>query len=232
MSGKSGSRLTHFFSLRIPQSSSLTGSVVSLHEEIMREFKDIPSEALLPSSSYHLTLAVCSLTNSQLVEKAINGLYELRLRFEEEHDSIWPNAPLVVSLRGLDVWRSYGRRIPDATGIMFAKVVDESGDGAIQTFADAVKNYFINLGLVILDERTSRPVSLHATVIKMARKISSRSKDSRSRYVNSKFDPRPLIQKFECRQLLSTTRLPVLELCRMGIRPDGTYECVASIDLP
>ena len=131
----------------------------------------LPSPELLvtavrPPTTIHLTLGVLVLPDPAAIERA-----RARLRYLDVQSllraakssgpsratpasSSAPPSPLDVHLRGVHVLSQ-----PQATSVLFAEPVDESG--RLQSFSESVRAHFADVGLV----EEKRALKLHATLL-------------------------------------------------------------------
>lgn len=165
-----------------------------------------------------------------------------------------PAHSLLISLRGLHVFPKTNK---SRANVVFTRPdASKIETIAIQQFADAVKREFVNSGLLLNEKRGHRrssqscqqgptappegdeeeidPVVLHATILNTVYAI-PRARSSQQLPQRPSFNAAALLKKYKNVEFLHATRIPRLEICKMGELTEengGGYECVAFIDLP
>lgn len=231
--------LTHFLSLPLITSSSrvelsaglerLRQSIASSNQNTAGQFvRAIPSEAIRPIDSIHLTLGVMSFQEDKL-EQAIALLRRLDIprlleppTFEQTEavQSSAPVPPLDITLQSLLSMHS-----PTDTSVLYAEAMDASQ--RLYRFGERLKAQFEGAGVMVPDKR---PLKLHATLFNTV-------------YVKNKprIDATNLQKEFKSFVWAKDIHIERVAICKMGAKKEfdahgellsEKYEEVASIDLP
>lgn len=205
----------------------------------------LPSSAIRPPGTMHLTLGVMALPQREQLERALSLLRELPLRdiLSETREAL-PNRagslsaeavaakeeyqPLVLTLKGLHPMQD-----PAKSSVLYAPPLDADGEGcvpgALYGFCKAVRQRFIDAGLM---EAESRPFVLHATVVNTVHVKGGKGRRGERMMV----DARGLMEEFEEFVWLDRHEVRKIGICRMGAKPigdegDEAYEVVEEVEV-
>lgn len=243
-------QLTHFlcFPLVTPASRpQLSTSIASFKDDVIRPTQlggfGLPSDAVRPVGTLHLTLGMMSFPKNEGLDKAIAVLKSLEPReilaainkpampgsaeVSASTEEIAP-ATCSITLKGLNSMQK-----PDKATVLYAPPLDP--DGTLQRFADKIKAKFQDAGLLIPD---SRPLLLHATIVNTIYARRDRRKGQRRDRIFIK-DTQAIMDRYEDQVWIEAMSLDKIAICRMSAKPvehngavmDAKYEVEAEIDV-
>ncbi|KAF9364747.1 hypothetical protein BGX34_000552 [Mortierella sp. NVP85] len=233
-------------SWRIDDAGSTTPSTASK--------EPLPTDALSPPSSLHLTLGVMSLDSPGRIEDAVAFLKTLDLnamleaaaveaaeyRSAQKKDDRSAKAPkgratastgeqvapshLTVKLQGLRAMGSV-----DATTVLYAVPYDSTY--RLRPLCEALRSAFTEAGFVVAE---NRPLKLHATVVNTIN-VRGREGGSRNKNEKLKIDATELVEKWRSK-MWAKVRVEKVVICEMGKKKgeDGLmrYVEIAQLDMP
>lgn len=250
--------LTHFLCLPLVTPASrpqLSASLAAFKQDVIRPAQiggfDLPSDAVRPVGSLHLTLGMMSFPQNVGLEKAINVLHSLEPRkilagikkpvmpgldestieaAEKAHEDVPPK--VFLTLRGLNSMQK-----PEKATVLYAPPSDP--DGILQRFAEEIKAIFKDAGLLVPEDR---PLLLHATMVNTTyvkrKNRHQQGKRGGDRRIMIR-DAQAIMDRYEDQVWMEALPLEKIAICRMGAKPveengvvvDAKYEVVAEIDV-
>lgn len=243
-------QLTHFlcFPLVTPASRpQLSASITSFKEDVTRptEFGGfgLPSDAVRPVGTLHLTLGMMSFPKNEGLEKAIGLLKSLEPRkiMADLQNPAMPGSvdtlATVVgnesSNIGLTLTGLHSMQKPDRATVLYAPPLDP--DGVLQHFAEEIKTIFKDAGLLVPE---NRPLLLHATIVNTTYVKKDRRKGKKWDRIIIK-DAQAIMDRYEEQAWMKAMSLDKIAICRMHAKPveengavlDAKYEVEAEIDI-
>lgn len=252
-------QLTHFLCLPLVTPASrpqLSANIASFKQDVARPTQiggfDLPSDAVRPVGTLHLTLGMMSFPKNEGLEKAINVLKSLEPRkilagikkpvmpgldrstamtTEEEEKDVAP-PKILLTLKGLNSMQK-----PEKATVLYAPPSDPNG--LLQSFAEELKDMFKDAGLLIPE---NRPLLLHATIVNTTYvKRTNRHQQGKrggDRRIMVK-DAQAIMDRYEDQVWMEALPLESIAICRMGAKPveengvvvDAKYEVVAEVDV-
>ncbi|KAH6656764.1 kinase A anchor protein [Truncatella angustata] len=234
---------THFLCIPLVTASSrpqLAASVGIFKQDVTSpDSFAIPSGAIRPVGTLHLTLGVMSFPKNEGVEKAVEVLKTIlprKILSEIKADD--PTTPasnpeaetltgsqrplLSMTLKGLHSMQS-----PSKATTLYASPVDP--DGTLQKFCEKLKGAFEENGIMVTDKR---PLLLHATIVNTIYVKGRRQGKNREKVT---IDAREIIDRYEDQIWSEDIPLEKIAICRMGAKDsedgqDQAYEIEAEID--
>lgn len=233
-------KLTHFLALPLTTTLSrpqLTQSLTKFTEAVTNKSTaenpdGIPSKAIRPVGTLHLTLGVMSLLDEKRVEGALEVLKKLDLK------RMLPGAKaeggassngMQVTLKGLESMHD-----PSNTSVLYSAPVDESG--RLQVFCQNLKDVFVGEGFIVEEDR---PLLLHATILNTVYVPGVRGKGSGGhgkKKARLTIDAREILEDWEEFVWVKDVRLESVALYKMGARKvegseDEEYFVEGSVEL-
>ncbi|GAO18443.1 uncharacterized protein UV8b_07218 [Ustilaginoidea virens] len=224
---------THFLCLQLA-SAQLSKSLTAFRAHVTSpEGFGIPSDAVRPPGTLHLTLGVMSLKQDQ-VGHAVDLLNKVRPRdilqqlraggaagavSSASGGKAQEGEGLLISLRGLQSMTAASR-----TSVLYAPPSD--AQGILYPFCERLRSRFVEAGLVV-DER---PLRLHATVVNTVYVGGAR----RERLM---LDARELLARYEGHAWAEDMPVTRVAICRMGAKKigngdgDEAYEVEGEIEI-
>lgn len=212
----------------------------------------LPSAALRPVGTLHLTLGMLSLGDGDRLEQALQRLQSLK------KESNLVEKPISMALRGL-----HAMQPPARATVLYASPVDEStgqlavAGGPLLSLCERVRATFADL--LVPDER---PLLLHATIVntvyanerqgggggretQSGQQASHRrgraARGGRGGRAKLTFDARDIIERYDDFMWMERMQVQTVALCRMGARStkvndagdivDAAYHVEAEIEL-
>lgn len=189
-------QLTHFLCLPLHHAApQLVRSLAALRHDLVTTQELIPSSAVRPVATLHLTLGVMSMPSPTQLQRAINFLETFNLP-----TLLPPGAPLTIDLRGLSTMGA-----PAQTSVLYA--VPHDPTARLQRFAEAVRAAFESAGLLPPEQRG---LKLHATVVNT---VYSRTRGSRTRLT---FNAQNTVRRYNGVAFAEGIVVEKIALCRMG----------------
>lgn len=222
--------LTHFLCIKLVTPASraqLSTSLAAFRADATSPSSfDVPSDAVRPLGTLHLTLGMMSFPGNEGLERAKTLLRRLKPR--EMLDGVEPRVPapgtlmeaqeapreVVLTLRGLKSMQP-----PSRAAVLYAPPEDPRG--LLQAFCERLRAPFLEEGLMVKDDR---PLLLHATVVntiyaKAADKTRQGGKRGRGRMT---LDATELLERYQDYVWMEDVRLEKIAICKMGAKPvDG-----------
>lgn len=252
-------QLTHFLCLPLVTPASrpqLSATVASFKQDVTRSTQiggfDLPSDAVRPVGTLHLTLGMMSFPKNEGLEKAVTVLQSLEpqkilasikkpvmpgsdrstLTTEEEEQEDAP-PKILLTLKGLNSMQK-----PEKATVLYAHPSDP--DGILQKFAEELKTIFKDAGLLVPEDR---PLLLHATIVnttyvKRKNRHHQQGKRGGDRRIMIK-DAQAIMDRYEDQVWMEALPLEKIAICRMGAKTveengvvvDAKYEVEAELDV-
>lgn len=199
----------------------------------------MPTKAIRPVGTLHLTLGVMSLPQKESVDKAVELLKTLAprqiaaaIRVPDSSSARLPEAPdgmqtstgsvqlpLSVTLRGLHSPQSASK----AT-VLYASPADD--DGTLYKFCEQLRQPFREAGLITEE----RPLLLHATIVNT---IYVGGRGSRGK--RHTIDAKSMLDRYSDFVWMENVPIETAAICRMGAKKlddgDEAYEVEAEINM-
>ncbi|KAF2668618.1 hypothetical protein BT63DRAFT_456261 [Microthyrium microscopicum] len=229
-------RLTHFLCLPLVTGASrpqLEASIARFRAEVDQLNQTatapavVPSTAIRPLDTLHLTLGVMSLVEPGKLQEAISLLETLdvakMLADCPSTSSQNDNSELTITLESLAPMRR-----PNDTSVLFA--IPKDSTSRLMPFCEALQKSFMNRGFIVNE---NRPLKLHATVINT---VFSKKEVGTVKGL----DATQLLAQFQDFQWTGGYRVEKIAICEMGAKKTfergvlvkEAYTEVASVGLP
>ncbi|KAE9575963.1 hypotheticall protein [Colletotrichum fructicola] len=229
---------THFLCIPLVTASSrsqLSKSLASFKADVTSpDSFAIPSDAVRPLGTLHLTLGVMSFPKNEGVEKAVEVLQSLKpreiLSTVKPLSSITPLAgpasstpekPLSLTLRGL-----HSIQPAQKATVLYAPPIDP--DGVFRGFCEKLRGVFQEAEVM---DNEDRPLLLHATIVNTIYVKGGRGKKGPRMTI----DARDILDRYDDYVWMEDVPVEKIAICRMGAKQiegvdDQEYEVEAEID--
>ncbi|POS78882.1 hypothetical protein DHEL01_v202728 [Diaporthe helianthi] len=236
--------LTHFLCIPLVSTTSrpqLSRSIASFRDDVTRPKAlggfELPSDAVRPVGTLHLTLGMMSFPEDEGLDKAVELLKSLNLRdvmstvkppvmpgSSGEGISKEPPHPH-ITLKGLHTFHQV-----DKATVLFAPPADQTG--VLHGFSEKIKALFKEANLLAPDDR---PLLLHATIVNTIYVKGNRKKRGDRTFVTN---GQAIMDRYEDHVWLENLPLEKVAICRMSAKPieengtvvDAAYEVEAEVE--
>ncbi|EXF78048.1 hypothetical protein CFIO01_13638 [Colletotrichum fioriniae PJ7] len=239
---------THFLCIPLVTPASrpqLSKSLASFKADVTNQDSfAIPTDAVRPLGTLHLTLGIMSLTKDEGISKATEVLKNLKPRdilagitplssetplagkAQSSASAPGTDSPLQITLRGLHCMKSGPRADPSKASVLYAPPAH--GEGVFQTFCERIRATFEEAGVM---EKDARGLLLHATIVNTIYVKGGWSKKGPKLTI----DARDILDRYDDYVWMEDVPLEKIAICRMGAKKiegtdDEAYEVEAEID--
>ncbi|KAK1994011.1 hypothetical protein LX36DRAFT_226367 [Colletotrichum falcatum] len=197
----------------------------------------IPTDAVRPLGTLHLTLGIMSFPNNEGVGKAIEVLQGLKPR--DILAGIKPlssvtalaaasqaSSSLNITLRGLHCMKSGPKADPGKASVLYAPPTNP--EGIFQAFCEKIRAVFEEAGVMDKDDRG---LLLHATIVNTIYVKGVRGKKGSKLTI----DATDILDRYDDHVWMEDVPVEKIAICRMGAKKiegvdDQEYEVEAEID--
>ncbi|OHE97639.1 hypothetical protein CORC01_07054 [Colletotrichum orchidophilum] len=239
---------THFLCIPLVTAASrpqLSKSLASFKADVTSpDSFAVPTDAVRPLGTLHLTLGVMSLARGEGVDKATEVLKSLKPReilagisslasittlpgkAQSSTSAPGTDSPLRITLRGLHCMKSGPRADPSKSSVLYAPPINP--EGVFQIFCERIRATFEEAGVM---EKDDRGLLLHATIVNTIYVKGGRGKTGPKLSI----DARDILDRYDDYVWMENVPLEKIAICRMGAKKiegvdDEAYEVVAEID--
>ncbi|KAK1986649.1 kinase A anchor protein [Colletotrichum cereale] len=206
----------------------------------------IPTDAVRPLGTLHLTLGVMSFPNNEGVDEAVQVLKSLKPReilaginslssitslaapsqASNASGAIPPHTSLNITLRGLHCMKSGPRADSRTASVLYAPPTHP--EGIFQTFCEMIRATFEEAGVM---DKDNRGLLLHATIVNTIYVKGARGKKGSKLTI----DATDILDRYDDYVWMEDVPVEKIAICRMGAKniggvDDQEYEVEAEID--